>query len=179
MISGRSKGSTPSSILKRSTPFKAKLDNKIKTPRVHFMLPHSEKVRSILHSYMNKVNQREYESFICMIRDAELSDKEVSSLLKEASDCVSLLGQDLKLFVEVILNIKWTSRSESVVKQYQAFLVNLLSAHIYHDKAVIDMLVSNFLPGKMSVLFATRDTWLYKICLNRQVVDHLLDCILI
>lgn len=112
------------------------------------MLPHSEKVRSILQGYMSKVNQRDYENLICMIRDADLSDNEVSSLLREASDCVALLNEDLKLFVEVILNIKWTNRSKNVVKQYQSFLVNLLSAHVYHDKAVMDMLVSNFLPGK-------------------------------
>lgn len=150
VISSWSKSSTPTSILKRPTPFKAKLA-RTKSPRVQFKLPHSEKVRSILQGYTTRVNPKDYENLICMIRDAELSDREVSSLLKEASDCVALLNQDLKLFVEVILNIKWTSRSEGVVKQYQAFLVNLLSAHVYHDKAVLDMLVANFLPGERNI----------------------------
>lgn len=148
VISRRSKGSTPTSILKRSVPLKAKLE-KLKTPKVQFRLPHSEKVRSILQCYTNKVNRWDYENLICTIRDTDLSDKEVSSLLKEATECVSLLNQDLKLFVEVILSVKWTNRSEDVVKQYQAFLVNLLSAHVYHDRVVIDMLVSNFLPGNV------------------------------
>lgn len=151
-ISRRSKGSTPTSILKRHTPFKAKIEN-VRTPKVHFILPHSEKLKSILQSYNNRVNQREYGNLICMIRDAELTDTEVSSLLREASDCVALLNQDFKLFVEVILNIKWINRSESVIKQYKTFLVNLLSAHVYHDKAVLDMLVSNFLPGEHQVSY--------------------------
>lgn len=147
-ITRRSMGSTPTSILKRPRNFKEKIE-KIKTPRVQFTLPHSDKVRSILQEYTTKVNQKDYENLICMIRDANLSDKEVSSLLKEASDCVALLSRELKLFVEVILSIKWTDRDETVVKQYQSFLVNLLSAHVYHDKAVLDMLVSNFLPGNV------------------------------
>lgn len=146
-ITRRSVGSTPTSILKRPRTFKEKFE-KVKTPKVHFSLPHSEKVRSILQGYTTRVNQRDYENLILMIRDADLSDKEVSGLLKEASDCVALLNRDLKLFVEVILNIKWTGRSEGVVKQYHAFLVNLLSAHVYHDKLVIDMLVACFLPGE-------------------------------
>lgn len=147
-ITRRSVSSTPTSILKRARTFKDKLE-KVKTPKVHFKLPHSEKVRSILQGYTTKVNRRDYENLIVMIRDADLSDREVSSLLKEASDCVALLNKELKLFVEVILNIKWTNRSESVVKQYQSFLVDLLSAHVYHDSLVMDMLVSNFLPGKL------------------------------
>lgn len=150
-ITRRSVGSTPTSILKRPRNFREKLE-KVKTPKVHFKLPHSDKVRSILQGYTTKVNQKDYENLICLIRDANLSDKEVSSLLKEASDCVALLNRDLRLFVEVILNVKWTNRETSVVKQYQSFLVNLLSAHVYHDKAVLDMLVSNFLPGKLNYL---------------------------
>lgn len=147
-ITRRSVGTTPTSILKRPRTFKEKFEKVVKAPKVQFNLPHSEKVRSILQSYTTKVNQRDYDNLIVTIRDADLTDREVSALLKEASDCVALLNRELKLFVEVILNIKWTGRCESVVQQYQAFLVNLLSAHVYHDKFVIDMLVANFLPGE-------------------------------
>lgn len=143
----RTKSSTPSSILKKSVTYKNKLNNSNASPKVHFMLPHSEKVRSILRRYAIKENTREYENLVCLIRDGNLSDKEVSSLLKEATECIYLLNQDLRLFVEALLLVKWTGRSDVVVKEYQSFLVNLISAHNYHSRIVIEALVSCFLPG--------------------------------
>lgn len=115
---------------------------------LRFQLPHSDRVKSILQSYLSGENLKEYEQLVLSIRDDEFQDNEILSLLEEASQCVSLLNQDLRLFVEALLVLKWAHRSNNLVKQYQSFLVNLLSAHNYHVKFAMDQLVQNFLPGE-------------------------------
>lgn len=146
--SHRTKTSNLSSILKNPVTYRSKLNTAAPSPKVSFALPHSEKVRSILESYTSKANIRNYENLVCLIRDCDLSDKELSSLLKEASECIPLLRQELRLFIEAIITVRWVNRSDEIVTEYQTFLVNLLSAHNYYSKIVVDSLVANFLPGK-------------------------------
>ncbi|KRT81060.1 hypothetical protein AMK59_5202, partial [Oryctes borbonicus] len=118
-----------------------------KTPnKVRFQLHLAKKLRKILDSYINGDNVREYENLVVSIRDAELLDSDISEILTEATQCISLLNKDLRLFVEAVLTIKWTHRSANIISEYRSFLLNLLSAHNYHAKYAIDNLVSNFLP---------------------------------
>ncbi|CAG9773105.1 unnamed protein product [Ceutorhynchus assimilis] len=145
--SSRSSMGTPS-ILKKSSSLKRRLTSLVQTPsKVRFQLPHSQKVKNILEAYIKNQETKEYLSLVCLIRDAELLDEDLSLLLNEASECISLLNQDLRLFVEALLSVKWVHRSADVVKEYQGFIVNLLSAHNYHAKFVIFKLVQLFLPG--------------------------------
>lgn len=149
----RSSSSTPSSILKKPRSHKGRSSfgpSEIKqTPvKVRFVLPHAQKVQNILQQYASTKQSRDYENILCLIRDADLTDEDVLSLLKEAADCISLLNKDLKLFVEALLSIDWLSKRTVVIKEYQTFIVNLVSAHNYHAKMVIDGLVRLFLPGE-------------------------------
>lgn len=150
MLSHRSRGSSaPSSILKKPRNYKNRPIELKPTPvKVRFVLPHAQKVQNILADYVAKKQSRDYENILCLIRDAELTDEDVLSLLKEAADCISLLSKDLKLFVEALLSIEWLSKRTDVIKQYQTFIVNLVAAHNYHAKMVIDKLVKLFIPGK-------------------------------
>ncbi|KAG5889235.1 hypothetical protein JTB14_006371 [Gonioctena quinquepunctata] len=143
-----SKTRTPSSILKKPRSMKSRLFGIKPTPiKVRFVLPHSQKVNSILEGYIETSVSRDYENLVCLLRDAELTDEDVSSILTEATECISILNQNLRLFVEALLSIAWTSKSAKVVSEYQSFIVNLLSAHNYHAKTVIDNLVKLFLPA--------------------------------
>lgn len=146
--SRRTKSSTPSSILKKSMSFKAKFNSAKPASKVTFSLPHSEKLNSILQEFSCKKNIRDYENLVCFIRDCDLTDSEIGSILKEVNHCIPLLNQDLCLFVEALLTMRWLDRCKEVIAEYQSFLVNLASAHNYHVKMIIDSLVSKFLPGK-------------------------------
>ncbi|KAF2881222.1 hypothetical protein ILUMI_24946 [Ignelater luminosus] len=146
VISGHTRSSN-SSILRKTSSISSKLNGERTPAKVRFILPHSKKIRQILQKFVSKEVSRDYENLVCLIRDSELFDEDIRSLLAEASQCISLLNQDLRLFVEAILVIKWINYSEEVIAEYQSFLVNLLSAHNYHAKFAIDKLVSNFLPG--------------------------------
>ncbi|KAF7267870.1 RNA polymerase I-specific transcription initiation factor RRN3 homolog Tif-IA [Rhynchophorus ferrugineus] len=151
--SGRSRSSTGTpSILKKNSTLKKRLSELVNaSPKVRFQLPHAKKVQTILSEYIQTNDPKQYLSLVCFIRDAELPDKDISDLLVEATECISLLNQDLRLFVEALLSVRWTDRNETVVTEYQSFIVNLLSAHNYHTKIVIDSLVSQFLPGQTRV----------------------------
>ncbi|XP_057658400.1 RNA polymerase I-specific transcription initiation factor RRN3 isoform X2 [Diorhabda carinulata] len=143
-----SRSNTPSSILKKSKTLKSRLSEIQNTPtKVRFVLPHSEKVKSILEEFSLNGVSREYEQLVIMIRDAELTDSDISALLKEASECISLLNQTLRLFVEALISIEWITKSVAVVSEYQTFIVDLLSAHNYHSKMVIEKLVRLFWPS--------------------------------
>lgn len=148
VISGYSRTSSNSSILKKTASIKSRLSCDKTPAKVRFVLPHSKKVRTILQTFASKQNFRDYENLLCLIRDSQLFDEDISSLLAEANECISLLNQDLRLFVEAVLQIKWINYSEQVISDYQTFIFNLLSAHNYHAKLSIDSLISNFLPCK-------------------------------
>lgn len=151
--SARTRSSTgTSSILKKTSSLKRRLTEIVNSPaKVRFQLPHSKNVKKILESYVKSGETKDYFSLVCLIRDAHLLDSDVSSLLNEATQCISILNQDLRLFVEALLNVPWNDRSGDVVKEYQGFIVNLLSAHNYHARYVINHLVGLFLPGKSCV----------------------------
>lgn len=115
---------------------------------LRFQLPHSARVKHILQKYVAGEDVKEYEQLVCSIRDNVFEDDEIHSLLEEATQCISILNQDLRLFVEAILVLKWAHKSDSIVQEYRSFLVNLLCAHNYHTKHAIDQLLAYFIPGK-------------------------------
>lgn len=141
--------SVRSCLSRKSITLKGRLEESVKQTKVRFQLPHSQNVRTILEGFHNGTHIKEYTSLIVMLRDAELEDKEVHELLEEATQCISILNQNLKLFIEAILSLKWTQYSKSVILEYQSFLINLLCAHIYHCKSVVEKLVLNLFPGKL------------------------------
>lgn len=144
--------STRASILKKPSSLARRLSQINTQPKVRFELPHSKRVQSILLDFVNKSSNRDYENLLVLLRDAELYDDDLSSLLQEASECISLLNRDFRLFVEAILCVTWVNRNKTVVGAYQTFIVNLVSAHNYHAKYVIDKLVALFIPGKVILL---------------------------
>lgn len=148
VISSRRSASNVSSILKRASSIKSRLSISKTPSKVRFQLPHSKKVETILKGFLTKENVRDYESLVLLIRDSELFDDDIHSLLSEATQCISILGHELRMFVEALLCIQWTHRNDLVVSEYQSFLCNLLLAHNYHTKFAIDRLVAQFLPGK-------------------------------
>lgn len=150
MMPHRARGSkTPSSILKKPRNYKVRPNEMKQTPvKVRFKLPHSQKVQNILEEFVSKKQSRDYENILCLIRDAEFSDDDILSLLREATECMSLLSKELKLFIEALLSIDWRNKRSDVVKEYQTFMVNLVAAHNYHAKLVIDKLVKMFFPGE-------------------------------
>lgn len=143
---------TPS-ILKKPATIQERIKSASRsTAKVRFVLPHSQNIRKILKDFLKNGNAKDYHQLICMIRDSDLTDDDLSSLLKESSECISLMNNDLRLFSDVLLRIQWNNRNTNLVKEYQSFLINLVVAHTYHAKAVIDCLVSLFIPSEYTLI---------------------------
>lgn len=72
--------------------------------------------------------------------------------------CISLLGPVHKVFIETLLQVKWTNRLSEVASAYKAFVEDLICMQIYYAKHVIDNLIEQFKPGMY---------WENVICVNR------------
>ncbi|XP_066147081.1 RNA polymerase I-specific transcription initiation factor RRN3 [Euwallacea fornicatus] len=136
-----------SSILKQTPNLKRRLTEIVSSPsKVRFQMPHLKNVKKTLEAFINKGETKAYLQLICVIRDANLVDSDLKDLLSEATECISLLNQDLRLFIEALLEIKWIDQSDEVVKDYQDFIVNLVSAHNYHARYIFSKLIGLFIP---------------------------------
>nr|XP_018915922.1 PREDICTED: RNA polymerase I-specific transcription initiation factor RRN3 [Bemisia tabaci] len=99
-----------------------------------------------LRALLLQKDVKAYEELVCYVRDAgtAIKDTELVQLLHGARDCISMLNENLRLFVQVLLILKWTHRSEAVVEAYQAFLIDLCLAHSYYLNFALDQLVATF-----------------------------------
>lgn len=73
-----------------------------------------------------------------------LQDETLHFLLEQVNSCISLLVPKVERFVDALLSVPWVNRPAEIVKNYQNFLHNLLSAHTYYCKTVVKVLVQNF-----------------------------------
>lgn len=112
--------------------------------RVRFQLPND--LRAILLDFINEKSLKPYEELVCILKDSEIQDEDLCELLRKSRDCISLLKQDLRHFVEAILNLKWVHRTDKAVREFQGFVLDLLSAHTYYTKYALDKLVTSFKP---------------------------------
>ncbi|XP_046628469.1 RNA polymerase I-specific transcription initiation factor RRN3 [Neodiprion virginianus] len=131
--------SSVSSILK-GPGIRAKIINQAN--RVQFKLP--KNLKDILLSFESGTSHKQYENLVCTIRDSEIRESELIDLLTETHACISLLGPSHRLFIEALLTLNWTTRSLQVTTIYKGFLEDLVSAHNYHAKLIIDKLVDRF-----------------------------------
>ncbi|CAH1399396.1 unnamed protein product [Nezara viridula] len=103
-------------------------------------------LKSSLLRFANDKDSNLYEELLCHIRDVgqEIRDDDLTQLLREARGCISIIDGNFRLFVQVVLILRWTQRSEEVIQEYQGFLQDLCSAHNYYTKVVIDHLTTSF-----------------------------------
>lgn len=112
--------------------------------RVYFKLP--KNLKKIIYNFEAGNGKKDYEDLICILRDSNIKDTDLIEFLDELRPCVSLLGPLHKLLIEVLLQIKWTTRSPELASAYKVFLVDLICVQIYHAKFVIDSLIEQFKP---------------------------------
>ncbi|XP_011307388.1 RNA polymerase I-specific transcription initiation factor RRN3 [Fopius arisanus] len=128
-----------------------------KWSRVVFVPP--KDLKKTLVNYETGADRKSYDALICMIRDADIGDNDLIDLLNEIRQCISFLGPNHKLLVEVILNISWTTRCEEAAEAYKSFLEDLVCVHIYHCKIVIERLVTEFKPLERSTSRLQATPW--------------------
>ncbi|XP_003393653.3 RNA polymerase I-specific transcription initiation factor RRN3 [Bombus terrestris] len=114
--------------------------------RVHFKLP--KNLKSIIYNFEAGNGTKDYEDLICILRDSNIKDTDLIEFLSNVRQCISLLGPIHKVFVETLLQIKWTNRSIDVTSAYKAFIEDLICMQIHYAKNTIDNLVEQFKPDE-------------------------------
>lgn len=114
--------------------------------RVYFKLP--KNLKEIIYNFEAGNGKKDYEDLICILRDSNIKDTDLIEFLDELRPCVTLLRPLHKLLIEVLLQIKWTTRSTELAAAYKVFLVDLICVQIYYAKFVIDSLVEQFKPDE-------------------------------
>ncbi|KAG6804219.1 RNA polymerase I-specific transcription initiation factor RRN3 [Apis mellifera caucasica] len=114
--------------------------------RVYFKLP--KNLKSIIYNFEIGNGTKDYEDLICTLRDSNIKDTDLIEFLSNVRQCISLLSPIHKVFVETLLQIKWTNRSSDMTSTYKAFIEDLICMQIHYAKNVIDNLVEQFKPDE-------------------------------
>lgn len=89
--------------------------------------------------------RKDYDWFTSRLTDPDIETNELLTYIKEMRKCVILLDRDFEVLVGIMLKLNWASRETQLVKEYQAFVLNLVSAHTYYLRAGLRMLIRHFL----------------------------------
>ncbi|KAL5018199.1 hypothetical protein ScPMuIL_003921 [Solemya velum] len=89
---------------------------------------------------------REYDVLLNELENPELESSVLASYLRSFRDNISRLDKKYEILVGVTLNLNCLSREQCVVQEFQSYLLNLVSAHTYYLKAVLRMLIRQFIP---------------------------------
>ncbi|XP_054000888.1 RNA polymerase I-specific transcription initiation factor RRN3 [Hylaeus anthracinus] len=116
--------------------------------RVYFKLP--KNLKSIIYNFETGNGIKDYEDLICILRDSNIKDTDLIEFLVNVRQCMSLLGPTHQVFIETLLQLKWTNRSVEATSAYKAFIEDLICMQIYYAKNVIDNLVEQFKPDENS-----------------------------
>ncbi|XP_012524208.2 RNA polymerase I-specific transcription initiation factor RRN3 [Monomorium pharaonis] len=135
--------SSVSSILKTS----GVREQFIKQPgKIYFKLP--KDVKNILCNFTNGDGIKEYEKLIYSLKEGAVKDNDLAEFLTEARQCISLLDLRHESFVQVLLQIEWTTRSSEVISTYKLFLQDLVCMQTLHINIVLNRLVELFKPAE-------------------------------
>lgn len=121
---------------------------------VQFQLISENGLRKVLEDAAKGENIGAYEDYIRAMRDvSSLSDADFSILIKESRQCVELLKPKFTIFVETVISLNWINRDESLIIEYQEFLIDLLSQHNKYTSFALSQLIQFWVPKVVDEIF--------------------------
>ncbi|XP_059835329.1 RNA polymerase I-specific transcription initiation factor RRN3 [Hypanus sabinus] len=93
----------------------------------------------------------DYNLLMTQLVDPEIKDAQIINWLQEFRASVTQLTKDFEYLVSKILKLPWLCRSGLVVEEYLAFLSNLVSAQTVYLRSCLNMITSNFVPGRIII----------------------------
>ncbi|XP_072916598.1 RNA polymerase I-specific transcription initiation factor RRN3 [Hemitrygon akajei] len=93
----------------------------------------------------------DYNLLMTQLVDPEIKDAQIINWLQEFRASVTQLTKDFEYLVSKILKLPWLCRSGLVVEEYLAFLSNLVSAQTVYLRSCLNMIISNFVPGRIII----------------------------
>lgn len=138
---------TKSSILKN---YVASNRNQIKqsfSNRVRFELLADKSLHKLLLSIdpLKKETVVDYNAYIGMIRDENISEADFLSAIQESKECIQLLTKYEEL-AKALIELDWLKQNDEAIAEYQTFLIDLLSSHNKFVKAAAYSMVAKLVP---------------------------------
>lgn len=119
---------------------------------VQFQLISENGLRRVLEDAARGENIGAYEDYIRAMRDVDLSDPDFGVLIRESRHCIELLKPKFTIFVETIISLNWINRNESLIVEYQKFLIDLLSEHNKYTSFALSKLIQFWIPKPIDEL---------------------------
>lgn len=120
---------------------------------VQFQLISENGLRKVLEDAAKGENIEAYEDYIRAMRDVQLSDVDFGVLIKESRQCIELLKPKFTIFVETLISLNWINRNESLIVEYQTFLIDLLSEHNKYTSFALTKLIQFWIPRPIDETF--------------------------
>ncbi|NWH21484.1 RRN3 factor, partial [Grus americana] len=93
----------------------------------------------------------DFELLKHQLSDPDIKDAQIINWLHEFRASVAYLTKELEQLVSILLKLPWLRRSREVVEEYLGFLGNLVSAQTVHLRPCLRMIVSQFVPPRITV----------------------------
>ncbi|KAM9179286.1 RNA polymerase I-specific transcription initiation factor RRN3 isoform 1-T1 [Mergus octosetaceus] len=93
----------------------------------------------------------DYELLKHQLSDPDIKDAQIINWLHEFRASVTYLTKDFDQLVSLLLKLPWLRRSREVVEEYLGFLGNLVSAQTVHLRPCLRMIVSQFVPPRITI----------------------------
>ncbi|KFV61539.1 RNA polymerase I-specific transcription initiation factor RRN3, partial [Dryobates pubescens] len=98
-----------------------------------------------------KGDTTDFELLKHQLSDPDIKDAQIINWLHEFRASVAYLTKELEQLVSVLLKLPWLRRSREVVEEYLGFLGNLVSAQTVHLRPCLRMIVSQFVPPRITI----------------------------
>ncbi|CAG5129022.1 unnamed protein product [Candidula unifasciata] len=102
-------------------------------------------IRDVLknHRALNVANNNVYDTLLRTLSDCSEVEL-VVKIVKDLEHCISLLNLDYKPLVGLIMKLNWLDNGPELIKAFQSFMLNLVSAQIFYLKPCLTTLVAMF-----------------------------------
>lgn len=119
------------------------IDRQAALARARFKLE-PKQIQQIVLNYLQKNNLKQYEELVSAIRNWPISDDNLTVLLEDSINSVFLFSIETHSLVECVCNINWINKRPEFVDLYSQWILDLLTAHIYHAPTVMASLLKQF-----------------------------------
>ncbi|NWR69588.1 RRN3 factor, partial [Centropus unirufus] len=93
----------------------------------------------------------DFELLKHQLSDPDIKDAQIINWLHEFRGSVTYLTKEFEQLVNILLKLPWLRRSQEVVEEYLGFLGNLVSAQTVHLRPCLRMIVSHFVPSRITI----------------------------
>ncbi|XP_030377459.1 RNA polymerase I-specific transcription initiation factor RRN3 [Scaptodrosophila lebanonensis] len=115
--------------------------------KVRFATPKEKGLIASVNAALNKNDFNTVKEFTFFLREAQLSDDEVVTIMQDARKIVHDLTSQFANVVEALLSLSWKKRSKEAVQAYIEFSIDVIVAHNTYIHMGVQNLIVNWIPG--------------------------------